>query len=164
MRVACNRRCFLRPRSSPNTRVRRQRRAIQQVRIAHITSNNSGTDLDDDACTCGSILFAPNATRDRVEPGTRCAVDHARSRRSTGTKRAGICVRSCYRGLPPPLKGDKTMSTDYDAPRRTETDDVPEDSLRDLTSGELRLAGEAQDVCRFVNLDDVWFDSDSYFC
>jgi hypothetical protein len=56
------------------------------------------------------------------------------------------------------------MSTDYDAPRRTETDDVPEDSLRDLTSGELRLAGEAQDVCRFVNLDDVWFDSDSYFC
>jgi hypothetical protein len=34
---------------------------------------------------CGSILFVPNVTRDRVEPGTRCAVDHTRSRRNTGT-------------------------------------------------------------------------------
>src|ERR1700730_5092372 len=36
--------------------------------------------------------------------------------------------------LLPPLKGDNTMSTDYDAPRRTETDDVSEDSLEDLTA------------------------------
>jgi hypothetical protein len=83
---------------------------------------------------CGSILFVPNVTRDRVEPGTRCAVDHTRSRRNTGTKRAGICVQPCYKALLPPLKGDKTMSTDYDAPRRTETDDVSEDSLEDLTA------------------------------
>lgn len=34
----------------------------------------------------------------------------------------------------PLLKGDKTMPTDYDAPRRTETDDVSEDSLEDLTA------------------------------
>ena len=34
------------------------------------------------------------------------------------------------------------MSTDYDAPRRTETDDVSEDSLEDLTArrSEARLA------------------------
>jgi hypothetical protein len=31
-------------------------------------------------------------------------------------------------------KGDKTMSTDYDAPRRTETNDASEDSLEDLTA------------------------------
>jgi hypothetical protein len=39
-------------------------------------------------------------------------------------------------------KGDKTMSTDYDTPRRTETDDVSEDSLEDLTGrrSEARLA------------------------
>ena len=30
------------------------------------------------------------------------------------------------------VKGDRTMLTDYDAPRRTETDDVSEDSLDDL--------------------------------
>jgi hypothetical protein len=34
---------------------------------------------------CGSILFVPNVTRDLVQPGTRCAVDHTRSRRNTGT-------------------------------------------------------------------------------
>jgi len=32
------------------------------------------------------------------------------------------------------VKGDKTMPTGYDAPRRTETDDVSEDSLEDLTA------------------------------
>jgi Domain of unknown function (DUF4193) len=39
-------------------------------------------------------------------------------------------------------KGDKTMSTDYDTPRRTENDDVPEDSMEDLTGrrSEARLA------------------------
>ena len=39
-------------------------------------------------------------------------------------------------------EGDNTMFTDYDAPRRTETDDVSEDSLEDLTArrSEARLA------------------------
>src|ERR1700686_2266561 len=80
----------------------------------------------------GPILFVPNLTRDRVEPDTECAVDHTRSRRNTGTKPAGICVQKGHRALLPPLKGDNTMTADYDAPRRTETDDVPEDSLEDL--------------------------------
>ena len=31
-------------------------------------------------------------------------------------------------------EGDNTMFTDYDAPRRTETDEVSEDSLEDLTA------------------------------
>jgi Domain of unknown function (DUF4193) len=59
-----------------------------------------------------------------------------------GHEPAGICVRSCYKALPSALKGDKTMLTDYDAPRRTETDDVSEDSLKDLTArrSEARLA------------------------
>jgi hypothetical protein len=81
---------------------------------------------------CGPILFVPNLTRNRVEPDTECAVDHTRSRRNTGTKPAGICVQQGHNALLPPLKGDNTMTTDYDAPRRTETDDVPEDSLEDL--------------------------------
>lgn len=51
-----------------------------------------------------------------------------------GQETCGICVRSCYKALLPPLKGDNTMFTDYDAPRRTETDDVSEDSLEGLTA------------------------------
>lgn len=67
-------------------------------------------------------------------PATRCAVDHTRNRRNTGTKPAGICIQRWYKALLPPLQGDKTMPTGYDAPRRTETDDVSEDSLEDLTA------------------------------
>ena len=51
-----------------------------------------------------------------------------------GQETCGICVRSFYKALLPPLKGDNTVFTDYDAPRRTETDDVSEDSLEDLTA------------------------------
>jgi hypothetical protein len=50
---------------------------------------------------------------------------------------------SLHLHLPSSAKGgDKTMSTDYDAPRRTETDDVSEDSLEDLTAhrGKAQLA------------------------
>ena len=39
------------------------------------------------------LQYVENVTRDRVGPDTRCAVDHTRSRRNTGTKPAGICVR-----------------------------------------------------------------------
>jgi hypothetical protein len=92
---------------------------------------------------CGSILFAPDVTRDWVEPGTRCAVDHTRSDGIRARNLPAYAFDLFNKALVPPLKGDKTMSTtDYDAPRRTETDDVSEDSLEDLTArrNEARLA------------------------
>jgi hypothetical protein len=106
----------------------------QQVRIARITSDSSGTDLDDDARTLR--LNSVRAERD-PRPGeawhTMCRRSHSKQTQY-GHEPAGICVRSGYKALLPPLKGDKTMTTDYDAPRGTETDDVSEDSLGDLTA------------------------------
>jgi hypothetical protein len=59
-------------------------RRIRRNRICRVCCWPSGRSARTHV-PCGSILFVPNVTRDRVQPGTRCAVDHTRSRRNTGT-------------------------------------------------------------------------------
>jgi Domain of unknown function (DUF4193) len=104
------------------------------------------SDLDGDACTLR--LNSVRTERD-PRPGkpwhTMCCRSHSRQT-EYGHETGGICVRSCYKVLLSPLKGDKTMSTDYDAPRRTETDDVSEDSLEELTAGRSKAQLAVVDV------------------
>lgn len=68
----------------------------------------------------------------RAPAGVECEINHSHSNRNMGTNRlakafdagTNLCCR-CY-------EGTETMATDYDAPRRTETDEVSEDSLEEL--------------------------------
>jgi hypothetical protein len=53
-----------------------------------------------------------------------------------GTNRLAMAFRTgtnlCCKGLRAGRTGEKTMATDYDAPRRSEADEVSEDSLEEL--------------------------------
>jgi hypothetical protein len=50
----------------------------------------------------------------------------------SGHESFGGCVRRWYKALSHGSRRGHEMATDYDAPRRTETDDVSEDSLEEL--------------------------------
>ena len=61
-----------------------------------------------------------------------CDVNHSGTRVNTGTNRLGIAFDAGTKLCCKVYGGDMAMATDYDAPRRTETDDVSEDSLEEL--------------------------------
>ena len=92
----------------------------------------------------------------RAGPGTgplpgalQCDINHIQSAAVSGHESFGGCVLRWYKALSQRLLEGKRMATDYDAPRRTETDDVSEDSLEELKA----RRNEAQSAV--VDVDEV---------
>src|SRR5882757_3059041 len=84
-------------------------------------------DLRDHECTLRPASLGPPSGAE-----LECDVNHSGTRVNTGTNRLGIAFDAGTKLCCKVYGGDMAMATDYDAPRRTETDDVSEDSLEEL--------------------------------
>src|SRR4029079_15513044 len=64
----------------------------------------------------------------------------------SGHESFGGCVRRWYKALSHGSRRGHEMATDYDAPRRTETDDVSADSLEELKARRSEAESAVVDV------------------